>query len=181
MVLSDADVHEATGSIALIAGLRKAFEEKRKEYTAPLNLYLKDINASFREYTDPLDRAEKLVKGRVLTFDNERKAIIRAREEANRLNEEAAQREMQFAGELSQPVGLVEVPPAPPQHYRTAAGDLGKATIKKWEVEDINLVPIEYLMIDAAKVGKVVRAGIPSIPGIRIYLEEILKVSMPRG
>ncbi len=49
--------------------------------------------------------------------------------------------------------------------------------IKKWEVEDITKVPGEYLMVDTVAIGKLVRAGIKSISGIRIWEEETLKVS----
>ena len=180
VVLSDADVHEATGEIALIRGLKKAFEEKRKEYTAPLNGYLKDINASFKEYTDPLDRADELVEGKVLAYRAEQRRQRQEEERINRLREEAARAEMQLKGELTEPVNLVEVSPEPPAHYRTIAGDLGKTLTWKWEVLDLKEVPIEYLIVDAARVGKVVRAGLHNIPGIRIWQEESLRVTTPK-
>jgi hypothetical protein len=44
-------------------------------------------------------------------------------------------------------------------------------------VEDITKVPAEYLIVNEVVIGKLVRAGIPSIPGIRIWEEEILKVN----
>jgi len=179
VVLTDADVHDATGDIALIAGLRKAFEEKRKEYTAPLNGYLKDINATFKEYTDPLDRAEKVSKAKVLAYKAEQERVRQEQRRINQLREEAARAEMELQGELSEPVALVEVMAPPPAHYRSVAGDLGKVMTKKWEVIDLKLVPLEYMVIDAARVGKVVRAGIPSIPGIRIWEEEGLRVTRP--
>ena len=46
-----------------------------------------------------------------------------------------------------------------------------------WEVIDFDMVPNEYKAIDASKIGRVVRAGLHAIPGIRIWEEETLKVT----
>lgn len=42
---------------------------------------------------------------------------------------------------------------------------------------NVSLVPDEYKLPDAAKIGRVVRAGISSLPGIRIWEEETLRVT----
>lgn len=50
-----------------------------------------------------------------------------------------------------------------------------KATfVKVWKhrVLDANLVPREYLVVDDAKISRVVKAGMRTIPGIEIYEEE---------
>ena len=179
VVLSDADEHDAAGEIALITGLKKAFEEKRKEYTAPLNGYLKDINATFKEYTDPLDRADKMTKGKVLAYRAERGRQRQEEERINRLREEAARAEMQLKGELTEPVNLVEVSPPPPAHYRTIAGDLGKTLTWKFEVVDFALLPDDYKLPDLVKIRKVVIAG-ATIPGVRAWQEESLRVTAPK-
>ena len=179
VVLSDADVHDATGEIALIAGLKKAFEEKRKEYTAPLNGYLKDINAAFKDYTDPLDQADKLTRGKVLSYRAEQERQRQEQERINRLREEAAKAEMQLKGELTESVNLVEVSPPPPAHYRTIAGDLGKTLTWKFEVMDFALLPDDYKLPDTVKIRKVVIAG-ATIPGVRVWQEESLRVTAPK-
>ena len=178
-VLSDADVHDATGDIALIAGLKKAFEEKRKEYTTPLNGYLKDINATFKEYTDPLDQADKMTRGKVLAYRAEQERQRQEQEHINRLREEAAMAEMQLKGELTEPVNLVEVSPEPPAHYRTIAGDLGKTLTWRFEVVDFALLPDGYKVPDMVKIRKVVVAG-ATIPGVKAWQEESLRVTTPR-
>lgn len=70
-----------------------------------------------------------------------------------------------------------EKPEAMPDHVRTEVGTLGTMKVRKWEVEDFSKVPDEMKMIDATKVGKLVRAGISAISGIRIWTEETLKVN----
>ena len=179
VVLSDADVHEATGEIALIAGLKKAFEEKRKEYTTPLNGYLKDINATFKEYTDPLDHADKLTRSKVLAYRAEQERQRQEEERINRLREEAARAEMQLKGELTESVNLVEVSPPPPAHYRTIAGDLGKTLTWKFEVVAFAILPDDYKLPDMVKIRKVVIAG-ATIPGVKAWQEESLRVTAPK-
>lgn len=179
VVLSDADVHEATGEIALIAGLKKAFEEKRREYTVPLNGYLKDINAVFKEYTDPLDRADKMTREKVLAYRAEQERQRQEQERINRLREEAAQAEMRLKGELTEPVNLVEVAPTQPAHYRTVAGDLGKTMVWRFEVVDFSLLPDDYKLPDMVKIRRVVIAG-ATIPGVHSWKEESLRVTAPK-
>ena len=179
VVLSDADVHEATGEIALIRGLKKAFEEKRKEYTTPLNGYLKDINATFKEYTDPLDHADKLTRSKVLAYRAEQERQRQEEERINRLREEAARAEMQLKGELTESVNLVEVSPPPPAHYRTIAGDLGKTLTWKFEVVAFAILPDDYKLPDMVKIRKVVIAG-ATIPGVKAWQEESLRVTAPK-
>jgi len=42
---------------------------------------------------------------------------------------------------------------------------------------DMSQVPEEYKIIDAAKITKVVKAGLRNIPGIRIYQDECSRVT----
>ncbi len=173
----DQDVISATEDLSLIAKLKKAIEDKRKEYTAPLKQHLDLIAEAFKTITEPLAEADRITRSKIMAYRQEQERKAREAEEINRLRMEAAQKEMALKGELTESVNLVEAPPAPPAHVRTEVGMLGMMKVRKWEVEDLSKVPIEYMMVDAAKVGKVVRAGIPSISGIRIWVEETLKVS----
>lgn len=176
VVDSQKAVKDTTDDLNIIGSLKKALEAKRKEYTVPLNDHLKAINDAFKTITEPLLQAESLMKQKVLAYHAEQARLRREEEEINRLRVEAAQKEMKLKGELTEPVALVEVRPEPSRVDRTEFSTGVVKKIKKWEVVDIKLVPIEYLVIDSAKVGKVVRAGIPSIPGIRIYEEDTLAV-----
>lgn len=177
VILSDSDISRATDHLSIIAKLKKAIEEKRKEYIGPLNDHLKAINETFKRFVSPIERADAIVREKVVAYRKEQERIRLEQERINRLRAEAAQAEMKLKGELMEPVTLVPVVPVEPTGYSTAAGTLGTTHTRKWEVDDLKLVPIEYLVIDATKVGKVVRAGIPSIPGIRIWVEEGLRIT----
>ena len=171
------DVKNATNDLSLIAKLKKAIEEKRKEYTDPLNTHLKAISNAFKLLSEPLEQANQVTRQKVLAYNAE---IERQRLEAEAIERERlalARREEELTGEHTVDLTAVDRPDATPDRVKTDVGMTSKMTVRKWELEDITQVPAQYLVVDAAKVTKQVKAGIGAIPGIRIYEEETLRVS----
>ena len=91
---------------------------------------------------------------------------------------EAAKRDAALHnGELTESVNLVEVIPPTPTTIRTDLGSTGHMTIKKYRVINFAELPDQYKIENSVLLNKVVKAGIPSIPGVEIYTEDILRVS----
>ena len=88
---------------------------------------------------------------------------------------------MELKGELTESLELIDPNQEQPNHYHAEAGSLGTMTLRKWAVVDFSLVPDEYKLPDAVKIGRVVRAGIASIPGIKIWEEITLRVDTKKG
>lgn len=172
------DLKPATDDLSLIARLKKAMEDKRKEYVKPLNDHVKTINDAFKTLMEPIETADSITRGKILAFQLKQKLIREEQEKINTLRLEAAKKEMELKGEISESVNLVEVIPEAPRRVSTDTGSIGQRDHWTFEVLDITLVPAEYLILDSAKVGKVVRAGLRTIPGIRIYNEPILAVNI---
>lgn len=177
VINTDEAVKGSTNDLSIIAKLKKALEERRKEYTSPVNAYLKQVNDAFKLFTAPLEQADTITRTKIMGYRREQERKAREAEEINRLRMEAARREMELKGELTEDVKLVEAPPAPPAHVRADIGDLGTMKVWKFEVEDFAKLPDEYKEVDAVKLGKVVRAGLHNIPGVRVWQEETLKVN----
>jgi hypothetical protein len=172
------DTKVATEDLSIIANSKKVLEAKRKEYVTPLNDQVKLINDTFKLVSEPLNEADKITRDKVLAFRAEQERLRREAEEINQAKLDLAQREAALnQGAFTVDTTPVEVAPEQPKHINTDFGTAGTMTVRKWELEDLSKVPIDYLMIDAAKVGKVVRAGIPSIPGIRIFEDQSLRVT----
>jgi len=176
-IVSTDDVKSSVNDLSIISGLKKSIEEKRKDYTQPINEHLKAVNEAFKTFTEPLNQADKITRQKILDYRAEQERRRQETEEIARLEREAAERKAALTSESVVVPEAVEAAPATPNHYRAEMGTLGKAAIWKFEVIDFALVPDEYKLIDAAKVGRVVRAGLRSIPGIRIYSEESLRVT----
>lgn len=177
VIKTDADIKDATNDISIISKLTKALEERRQEYVKPINGHLKAINDSFKVFTEPFLKADRITRDKLLEYRAEQERIRKEQERINELRFEAAKAEMTLKGELTESVELIEIQSEQPNHYRAEVGMAGIAKIRKWEVEDLSKVPLDYLMIDATKVGKVVRAGVPSIAGIRIWVEDSLRIT----
>lgn len=171
------DLTPATADLNIIARVKKGMEGRRKDYLLPFQEHIKEVNEDYKRLMEPVETADRITRDKILAFQLKQKLIREEQEKINALRMEAARKEMELKGELTEPVNLVEVMPETPRKTETDLGTAATFRIKKWQVEDITKVPFDYLMIDAAKVGKVVRAGIPAISGIRIWEEESIRVT----
>jgi len=179
VITSDEDVKRVTNDLSILSRLKKTIEEKRKDYTAPINDHLKFINECFKILSTPLDEADQITRKKIILYRAEEKRKADEIAEINRLRQEAAAREaiLSGTGEITEPTVFIEPPAAPATTVRTESGTLGTTHIWKGEVIDFALLPDEYKTVDYVKLGKVIRAGLHSIPGVRIWEEESLKIS----
>jgi len=163
VIIIDDDVKSATDDLSIIAKAKKVLEDKRKEYVKPLNDQVKIINNTFMLVSGPLLQADAITRQKILAYRKE--------QEQKKIEVEKLNREGKVVGKL------IEILPEQPSHIDATFGTADKMMIRKWEVEDFAKVPDEYKLIDSARVNKLVKAGIPSIPGIRIFKEETLRVT----
>ena len=176
VIVSDADIRSSTDDLSIIAGVKKAIEALRQDYVRPLNEHLKAVNATFKDFTQPLTEADGLLRQKVLAYRAEQECIRAEQERINALRMEAAQAEMELQGEITEAVRLTPVQQESPSRYRTDTGLLG--TSRKWqfEVEDFAILPDEYKLPDTTKIRRVIQAG-ASIPGVKAWQEEGLRVT----
>lgn len=171
------DLKLASSDLTIISGLKKQLEEHRKKYTGPLNDYLKTFNTTFKTFFEPVEEADKITRRKILDYEMEQKRIREEQERINHEKIELARREAQLNhGEFTVDTTPIEVLPEVTR-VQTDLGTTNQVMVKKWEVVNQAEIPEEYKIVDAVKIGKLVRAGIPSIPGIRIYEEPTLRVT----
>ncbi len=166
----------ATNDLSLIAKLKKSIGDLRMEYLAPLKEYTEAINNAFKDITDPLAKADSILRQKVLAFNQEQDRIRREAEDLARQEREVAERRAKLNGDTSTPFVPEPLPVVAEQRAITDVGESNTRKIRRWELIDITKVPASYLKLDEVQIGKVVRAGIKEIPGIRIYEEKVLRV-----
>jgi hypothetical protein len=178
---TDQHVAEATQILGFIANNKKGLEEKRKALVGPLNDQVKQINDAFKTFVGPLDQADQIIRRKVMDYRAEVERQRRA-EEA-RLREiaakEQAKQEKQAAKKGIEPPAPIIIPTLENFQPKTVKTDMGTASIKEvWEFEiaDEAAIPREYLAVDVQKIRAVVKAGVRSIPGVRIFKTEQLAV-----
>ncbi len=181
VIESDRDAKDATNDLSMMAQLKKAIEEKRKEYLGPVQQKVKEFNEAFKLLTDPLLDADRTTRSKVLSYHQE---IDRKRKEAEAIAQEKAMLEAREAALEGREVQAISLPPeqsASPNHVRAEAGMAGKAVNWKFRVVDFSLVPEKYKVLDYVHVGKLVRAGEREIPGLEIYPEQSLRVTSTKA
>lgn len=181
VIMSQIDLSQATDLVAAIQKRRKEAEEARTKITKPINEGLREINARFKVLTAPLGEAEALVKGKMIKFQEQEEARARAAALEKQREEEARR----AAEEKEAEDPTLDRAPAPsfspsnevekrePVVKKTTYGQSGAAfTARKvwdFELEDLEKVPVDFVVLDSVKVRQAVRAGIRNIPGIRIF------------
>ena len=177
VIITNDDMKPANDDLILIRKVKKAMEEKRKEYLKPFQDHVKETNDAYKTLMEPIEEADKLTANKMLAFDAEQKRKIREAEAIEAEKLALAKREAELkGGEITVDLTPVAKPEVVPDRIRTDMGSSGQRDNWKWELLDLNLVPREYLMINAGMLTPIVKAskGKLTIPGIRIYNEPII-------
>lgn len=168
--IASMDDYSRAGDIAKQAANKiKRLDEKRKEYTAPLDEAKKRIMADFNQVIKPLQDFVDALKQKMIVFYRDEQK--RRDDEQKRIEQEALQK----ATENKQSEVVVPVV----NDIKTQRGDVATTTVKKiwtFEVVDPAIVPVTYMTIDARKINDAIRDGVREINGIRIYQTESLNL-----
>ena len=165
-IQDETSLMQAGETLGAIRSFLKKVESVRVFFTKPLNDHLKDINTEFKQISAPLSILDKQITQKLKDY--------RQQIEAKRLEEQARlDAEAQARQETSLiPEAIAPIVPAQSKSVYTETGKITFIKIRRWELEDISKVPLEYLKLDDAKITAVIKAG-GNIPGIRPWFEEI--------
>jgi len=174
-VRTEDEAKMATNDLSVMSRLKKAVEEKRREYVDPLNEHVKAVNDAFKFLTGPLAEADKMARDKVTGYKLEQDRKRKEAEDVNRQAIELARKQAELNhGEFTVDVTPVKVPDV----IKTTRTDVGSSSIvKKWEfeVEDFSILPDQYKLPDMVKIRKVVTAG-AIIPGVKAWQETNLRI-----
>lgn len=169
-ITTQSDYVKAGDLLKVIQNRIKAVEDKRKDYTKPLDEMKKKIMADFQSISKPLEEFVAEVKTKMTNWyraDQKRKDEEQAKLEAEAMAKAKAE------GKSEVEVAIVN------EEVKTQRGDVATTTVKKvWKAEimDETLVPREYLVVDQVAINKAVRDGVRSIPGVKIYQDEQISI-----
>ncbi len=179
VIATDNDLTAAVNDLSIIANVKKALTEKKAEYWKPVKAHLDAITTAFQTLMAPIDEADRITRDKWAAYRNEQVRRKAEAEEINRLRMEAARKEMELKGEITQPIEIVEAP-APIIKVKTDMGTAQTVKTRKYRVVNFALLSDQYKLENSALLNKVVKAGIPEIAGVEIYWEENLRVSPTR-
>lgn len=143
----------------------KIVEEKRKDYTQPLDEAKKRIMEDFKGITKPLEEFIARLDVEMLSWHQA---------EQKRLNAEQARIEKEALEQAKKNNVSEVVVPVVNEIKTTRTSIATTSVVKRWtfRVLDVTQIPREYLMLDERLVNEAIRKGERKIPGIEIYQEE---------
>jgi len=183
VIQSDMQFHSANDLLKLIKGLQKEIDEYFDPAIKKAHETHKEIINAKKKQSEPLVKAERIIKSKVVSWHEEREK--ERREEERRRNEELRKKEeeraLQEAIETGDESILEEPIPVPEVKIEdtTKHEGINYSTIWQFRVIDTEKVPEEYKIVDEKKVGQVVRAmkENTNIPGIEAYSEKIVRAT----
>lgn len=189
----DLEDHEmACSFLQLIATRKKQIGEAFDPIVSKAYETHKEAVAQRKRLLDPLETAERNVKGKVATFlaekERERRAeeFRLAEEEKKKRESEALEQaaQLEAAGDKEMAAMVIQQAaeaPAPVVVLQSfVPRGVGVSTQKNWKFRIVNeaLVPREFMSPDEKKIGAVVRSqkSLAKIPGVEIYPEDSVRV-----
>ena len=164
-ITGESDLTIASEALTRITKHLKAWEASRVEIIQPANNFVRHINDMWKRFTEPVKTEESRLRNMMSTF--------RAKESERRRQEyEEGKKEVEVVFPEGNPIPeiVAPIPTDSLKHVVTQNGSVSYTSVRKWEVQDTDKIPREYFVLDEARIGKLVKAG---IPGIRIWTEQV--------
>ena len=160
VIKTNEDMPIATDLLGRIKSIGKKIKETKETITKPLNEALKNARSFFSPVESEYEKAEKIVKTKMLDF--QRLETIKAAKKAETFVKKVEEGKMTFE-KASEKMNAV----APKKVVETEHSTVQFRTVKEVVVTDESLVPREYLVLDMVKIRKVALAGV-EIPGVKV-------------
>lgn len=174
-VKSDGDLVEASEWLAKFRKKRKEIEEQFEVPIKGLKGEVKQLQEQRDKLTAPLSVAENKLSVEILGYRQaQQRRAAEAQAKLNAQHERKVEKALEKGKDISDIAPPVQVA-APAKSIQTDAGGVTARKVKKFKVADEGLIPDQYWMLDDAKIGKAVRAGI-EVPGVTVWEEETLSV-----
>lgn len=195
IIVTEEDLTKSADIVKFIKEKAKQVETERKNFVDPINASVKNINAQFKALFEPLEKAESILKSKMLEFQKKLEAEKRAIEEAKRKEvEEFARRqaeEQAKAGELSQQdlaafnrhleLGFAMAKPVEIEKVRGAVTGATSSIRKRWTFKVVDIKALanarpDLVEIISANVRREIANGARNIEGLEIYQEDKIAI-----
>lgn len=156
---NDSELNEANNVLRKIVTLRKAVKAHFDGLKKPFNEAMANLRTKEKEFLAPMEQGEQTIKKLMVEY--------------NKKVEEHLAKEQAILAETNKTLaenGLTVLPNVKLEKPKIE----GTTTRNRYDFDivDVNLIPREYLIVDTASIGKVVRAmkEKTNIPGIKVKI-----------
>lgn len=170
-IKNDKDLEKAVVVLSQMNKYKDQVQEKRETITKPLNEALKNARAMFNPLEALYEGSIELLRKKMTVFQTE---AVKVRKEAEL---KIAERVKAGTGNLSVETAIKKIDELKvvEKEIATEAGLVSFVEVKKFEVIDIKLLPIEFHLPNEIEIKKVMKEG-KELPGVRYFTEQ-----MPRN
>ncbi len=166
-VTSQEEMEKAADHLSKMKTVAKMIKERKEAITKPLNEALASARDLFKPIEQNLAEAERIVKGKMLVFQNAEEARIN--KEKNKIIDKVE------SGKMSVEKGIAKMENIAPVQTSTQGkvGSVSTRLVKKYRVVDETKLPRIYMMPNMAKITEDLKAGI-EVPGAEVYEEKVI-------
>jgi len=160
------DLTPATELLGEIKSVGKMITQKKESITKPLNEALRNARAFFVPIETQYLKAEKIVKEKMVEYQNAE--LAKAQKKTEVIEKKVEEGKMSFDKAAEKLEAVI-----PQKNVTTDAGAAQFRTIKDVVIEDETKVPREFLVPDMGKIRKVALAGI-QIAGVKVVEKQVV-------
>jgi hypothetical protein len=198
IVSTHSEAQHATALLKQVKGIAKDAERDRKAAKQPLLDEGRFIDSSFKDVTEPLGDAERVIKAGLLGYTREQERKEAERRQRELEAQQAAQRDREaiamLTGEEQQPATEIETAPQPERRVTTITTGAGQSMVRKvWKV-DITDIKVLCAAVASGEVAvqsvegnatflRAMLMGLPedqrkdfTVPGVRFWQDDSLAV-----
>lgn len=172
-ITADTEYMVFADDLKVIKAKYNAIDDKRREFTRPIDKLKKDWMDFFAIPLDRLAKAESIIKAAMINYQRDKE---RARQETERALKEKAEKARE-KGKEDKAEDLINQAAVVSQQ-EVAPKVAGVIIRKAWKVRivDATKVPRAYMVVNEEALRKVAQAtkGTLTIPGVEFYEEDIL-------
>ena len=158
-IKNDEELNEANNILRRLATLRKAAKAHFDGLKKPFNEAMANLRTKEKEFLEPMEKGEAIIKHLIVEYNHNRDEQLKAE-----------QAKLDAMAKTLEGTGLSVLP-----SVKLDKPKMQGTTIRSrydFDIVDVNLIPREYLIVDTAAIGKVVRAlkDKTNIPGIKVKI-----------
>lgn len=164
-ITSKLDLNEGVEMLSQCNKFLDKLTEEKEKLTKPLNATLKEIRSRYKPVEEVLNEAIGTLKKKMSVYQMK---VVKEQEEAEvKIATEVAEGKL----DVDMAIEKLEKIDSPDNKVNTEDGSVAFRTVKKFEIEDLSKVPIEYLEPNETMIRKAMNDGI-ELPGIKYYEEQ---------
>lgn len=138
----------------------------REKLTKPMNDALKEIRSRYKPAESRLESGIAFLRKLISSYQTDQKALALAK--ATKIAARVGKGTLKAETAIDKISALA----TPDERVATGAGSVSFRTVRKFELTNLALVPLEYHELSEAKIKTALKLGV-EVPGVRYFDEEV--------